>query len=136
MTPSMHHTTPRHATLVLCCAVQDLAALTGLLSRLASPRDAAAVQALWDALLVARRDAEAVAARGARIARDVSRDWQETVTDLIDRIVAQDGEIASLKAKVRRCQLAMQTCAWSWLPVNRASMGGRQAWLRHAPGEC
>jgi hypothetical protein len=112
---------------VLWCALQELATLKGLLSRLASPQDAADVQALWDSLLVARRDAEAVAARGARIARDVSRDWQETVTDLIDRIVAQDGEIASLKAQVRGCRLVLHM-----LLLDRACMCETQAWLRHA----
>lgn len=62
--------------------------------------DAAEVSKIWSALLVARHDCEAMAARGVRIARDVSRDWQETVSDLIDRVVAQDNEIGQLKQQV------------------------------------
>lgn len=59
------------------------------------------VLALWDALLVARHDCEVMAARGVRVSRDISRDWQETVSDLIDRVVAQDQEIAQLRQQVR-----------------------------------
>ena len=55
---------------------------------------------IWNALLAARRDCEAMAARGVRVSRDVSRDWQETVSDLIDRVVTQDSEIANLKQQV------------------------------------
>ncbi len=63
--------------------------------------DSAAVSRIWDARLLARHDCEAMAARGVRVARDVSRDWQETVSDLIDRVVAQDNEINALKQQVR-----------------------------------
>lgn len=75
--------------------------MSSLLSRLQQP-EASEVAALWDALLIARRDCEAMASRGVRVARDVSRDWQETVSDLIDRVVAQDGEICGLKQQVSR----------------------------------
>jgi hypothetical protein len=70
-----------------------------LLSRL-PPADAAQVQDIWDALLTARRDCEAMAARGVRVSRDISRDWQETVSDLIDRVVAQDSELGTLRQQV------------------------------------
>jgi hypothetical protein len=56
---------------------------------------------MWNALLTARRDCEAMAARGVRISRDISRDWQETVSDLIDRVVAQDSELGQLRLQVR-----------------------------------
>jgi hypothetical protein len=71
-----------------------------LLGRLPQP-DAQQVQGIWDALLIARRDCEAMAARGVRVSRDISRDWQETVSDLIDRVVAQDSELAQLRHQVR-----------------------------------
>jgi hypothetical protein len=45
-----------------------------------------------------------MAARGVRISRDISRDWQETVSDLIDRVVAQDAEIAGLKGALKAAQ--------------------------------
>jgi hypothetical protein len=77
---------------------QERAVAEALIARL-PPREAAAVAAMWAALLTARRDAEAVAARGVRVARDVSRDWQETVSELIDRVVAQDAELAVLRAQ-------------------------------------
>jgi hypothetical protein len=70
-----------------------------LLARL-QPSDAVEVSRIWDALLVAQRDAEMLASRGVRIARDISRDWQETVSDLIDRVVTQDGELGTLRAQV------------------------------------
>jgi hypothetical protein len=59
------------------------------------------VLALWDALMVARHDCEVMAARGVRVSRDISRDWQETVSDLIDRVVAQDNELGQLRQQVR-----------------------------------
>ncbi len=34
------------------------------------------MQALWDALMTARHDCEVMAARGVRVVKDVSRDWQ------------------------------------------------------------
>lgn len=84
--------------------LQEVGAVQALLARL-SPEDAAQVQSIWDKLLVARKDCEALAARGVRISRDISRDWQETVSDLIDRVVAQDGELAQLKQQVRQVWL-------------------------------
>jgi len=81
-----------------------------LIARLPHP-EAARVRALWDALLVARRDCEAMAARGVRVSRDVSRDWQETVSDLIDRVVAQDSEISSLKSQLKAAQAAAAQAA-------------------------
>lgn len=73
--------------------------MAALVSRL-PPADAAQVQGIWDALLTARRDCEAMAARGVRVSRDISRDWQETVSDLIDRVVAQDSELGQLRQQV------------------------------------
>ena len=83
----------------LWCWLQDVLAVCGLLSRL-SPRDASQVKDIWDSLLMARRDCEAMAARGVRVSRDISRDWQETVSDLIDRVVAQDNELGQLRQQV------------------------------------
>lgn len=79
--------------------------MKGLLGRLPEA-EAAQVLGLWDALLVARRDCEAMAARGVRVSRDISRDWQDTVSDLIDRVVAQDAELAQLRAQVKLAQYA------------------------------
>lgn len=91
-----------HLLLLRCACkpfLQDAAAIQALLVRLSSS-DAAQVQDIWDALLTARRDCEAMAARGVRVSRDISRDWQETVSDLIDRVVAQDSELAQLRQQV------------------------------------
>jgi NADH:ubiquinone oxidoreductase subunit D len=98
----MRHT-GLHLLLLRCVCIlylQDAAAVQALLARLPSA-DAAHVQDIWDALLTARRDCEAMAARGVRVSRDISRDWQETVSDLIDRVVAQDSELAQLRQQVR-----------------------------------
>jgi hypothetical protein len=87
-----------------------------LIARLPAP-DAAAAAAMWASLLAARRDAEAVAARGVRVARDVSRDWQETVSELIERVVAQDGELAAARAELaaaRQQLAAAATCGGGW----------------------
>lgn len=78
---------------------QEVHEFQALLSRLPA-REHAAVSSLWDALLVARHDCEVMAARGVRVSRDISRDWQETVADLIDRVVAQDQDLAQLKQQV------------------------------------
>lgn len=78
-----------------------------LLARL-TPTDAEQVAEMWDALLTARRDCEAMAARGVRISRDISRDWQETVSDLIDRVVAQDSELGQLRLQVRMGQSTLE----------------------------
>ncbi|KAF8071108.1 BRF1 [Scenedesmus sp. PABB004] len=64
------------------------------------------VAGLWEALLAARRDCEMMAARGVRVSRDISRDWQETVSDLIDRVVTQDGELAQLRSQLKAAQAA------------------------------
>jgi hypothetical protein len=88
--------------------MQDNAAVQDLLARLA-PRDAEQVSEMWDSLLVARRDCEAMAARGVRISRDISRDWQETVSDLIDRVVAQDSELGQLRLQVREGQSSLSS---------------------------
>jgi hypothetical protein len=101
--PCLSRAWPRHPLLSRCHApphAQELAVLRALMLRL--PRDEAHhVQLLWDAFLTARRDCEAMAARGVRVSRDVSRDWQETVSDLIDRVVAQDAELGEMRQKVR-----------------------------------
>lgn len=52
-----------------------------------------------------------MAARGVRVSRDVSRDWQETVSDLIDRVVAQDNEITDLKSQLKQAQAAAAQAA-------------------------
>jgi hypothetical protein len=88
--------------------LQDNAAVQELLARLV-PTDAEQVAEMWDALLTARRDCEAMAARGVRISRDISRDWQETVSDLIDRVVAQDSELGQLRLQVRKGQSTLET---------------------------
>jgi hypothetical protein len=80
--------------------IQELLHVQELLSSLPDP-ERQKVADIWDALLMARHDCEAMAARGVRVSRDVSRDWQETVSDLIDRVVTQDNEIANLKQQVR-----------------------------------
>lgn len=84
------------------CMLQQVAAVKALLCRL-GPEEAEQVQGIFDALLMARRDCEAMAARGVRVSRDISRDWQETVSDLIDRVVAQDSELGQLRQQVRHC---------------------------------
>jgi hypothetical protein len=81
--------------------LQELSNLHDLLSRLPE-RECGEVLALWDALMVARHDCEVMAARGVRVSRDISRDWQETVSDLIDRVVAQDNELGQLRQQVRK----------------------------------
>lgn len=95
--------------------------MQALLDRL-QPSDAAQVRDIWDALLTARRDCEAMAARGVRVSRDISRDWQETVSDLIDRVVAQDNELGQLRQQVRtgRCcvrQAPLEECLVSCMLV-------------------
>lgn len=92
-----------------------------LLSRLKED-DAAQVQDIWDALLMARRDCEAMAARGVRVSRDISRDWQETVSDLIDRVVAQDSELGQLRQQVRWC------CRMGRLPVTASCCHCSACW--------
>lgn len=103
-------------SLLLLLLPQELSSLHDLLSRLPQ-RECGEVLALWDALMVARHDCEVMAARGVRVSRDISRDWQETVSDLIDRVVAQDNELGQLRQQVRGCvhrRQAMQT-AWTLL---------------------
>eukprot|EP00775_Hariotina_reticulata_P005223 gene5223-5460_t len=79
---------------------QELTGLKNLLDRLPQ-REACEVLAIWDALLKARRNCEMMAARGVRISRDISKDWQETVSDLIDRVVLQDKELVQLRFQVQ-----------------------------------
>lgn len=79
---------------------QEINRVRALLSRL-GPSDAEEVQGLWSALLTARHDTESAMARGVRVARDISRDWQDTVSDLIDRVVAQDAQISELKQQLK-----------------------------------
>lgn len=89
--------------------------MQALLDRLSQP-DAQQVQGIWDALLIARRDCEAMAARGVRVSRDISRDWQETVSDLIDRVVAQDSELAQLRQQVRTGWRVFGLLLWQQQP--------------------
>jgi len=88
--------------LVLLAAVSSLQELAGVKDLLDGlpPREACQVAALWDALLEAQRNCELMAARGVRISRDISKDWQETVADLIDRVVLQDKELVQLRFQV------------------------------------
>ncbi|WIA32056.1 hypothetical protein OEZ86_002908 [Tetradesmus obliquus] len=91
---------------------RELSSLHDLLSRLPQ-RECSEVLALWDALMVARHDCEVMAARGVRVSRDISRDWQETVSDLIDRVVAQDNELGQLRQQLKATQAAAAAAAAS-----------------------
>lgn len=96
--------------------VQELSNFHDLLSRLPE-RECGEVMALWDALMVARHDCEVMAARGVRVSRDISRDWQETVSDLIDRVVTQDNELGQLRQQVSKVghagiQRAVESGRW------------------------
>lgn len=82
------------------------------------PAAAEEVSALWDALLTARRNCEAMAARGVRVSRDLSRDWQETVSDLIDRVVTQDQELTQLRQQVGRMATYEQVSVMYTRPVS------------------
>lgn len=80
---------------------QDTEAHERMLQRVAAPGSPAhgVIQALWAQLRACRRDCEAMAARGVRVARDVSRDWQETASGLIDRVVQQDADLARVRSE-------------------------------------
>eukprot|EP00879_Flechtneria_rotunda_P033533 GHRR01037149.1.p1 GENE.GHRR01037149.1~~GHRR01037149.1.p1 ORF type:complete len:217 (+),score=93.20 GHRR01037149.1:462-1112(+) len=92
--------------LLLLLLLQDIALLQDLLERLPT-KESCEVAALWDALQVARHDCEVMAARGVRVTRDISRDWQETVSDLIDRVVAQDTELGQLRQQGKAAQASL-----------------------------
>lgn len=116
--------------------MQDVAAVRELLSRLQED-DAAQVQDIWDALLMARRDCEAMAARGVRVSRDISRDWQETVSDLIDRVVAQDTELGQLRQQVRwHCRDGQAACNGSLPPSWHACMHAWHACWHREDVQC
>ncbi|KAF6252424.1 hypothetical protein COO60DRAFT_1553035 [Scenedesmus sp. NREL 46B-D3] len=95
---------------------KELSNLHDLLSRLPE-RECGEVLALWDALMVARHDCEVMAARGVRVSRDLSRDWQETVSNLIDRVVAQDSELGQLRQQLKATQAAAAAAAATSSPA-------------------